>query len=74
MAGDERQWPLERLVLGIDELKVVLGADVAPQVERVKEHLVRALAPEQPARGGGRESQGREESGCAESQSCEGCG
>ena len=44
MAEDERQWPLERFVLGIDELKVVLGADVAPQVERVKEHLVRALA------------------------------
>ena len=44
MADDERQWPLERLVLGIDELKVVLGPEVAPAVERVKEFLVRALA------------------------------
>ena len=44
MPDDERQWPLERLVIGIDELKGVLGAEVAPQVERVKEHLVRALA------------------------------
>ncbi len=43
MADDERQWPLERLILGIDELKVVLGPDVAPQVEHVKEWLVRAL-------------------------------
>jgi hypothetical protein len=44
MADDERQWPLERLLFGIDELKVVLGPDVAPQVESVKALLVRALA------------------------------
>jgi hypothetical protein len=44
MADDERQWPLERLVIGIEELKGVLGPQFVPQIERVKEHLVRALA------------------------------
>ena len=33
-----------RLLVGIDELKVVLGPDVTPHVERVKELLLRALA------------------------------
>lgn len=44
MNGDERQWPLERIVLGIDELKTVLGAAAEPAVERVKSGLIRAMA------------------------------
>lgn len=44
MTGDERQWPLERLVQGIDELKTVLGPPAAPVVERVKMSLIRAMA------------------------------
>jgi hypothetical protein len=44
MNGDERQWPLERLARGIDELKTVLGAAAAPTVDRVKQHLIEAMA------------------------------
>lgn len=44
MASEERQWPLERLVGGIDELRIVLGPDVDPAVERVKAELVAAMA------------------------------
>ena len=44
MADTERQWPLERLLVGIDELKVVLGPSVTPHVERVKASLLEALA------------------------------
>ena len=44
MNGDERQWPLERLAHGIDELKTVLGAGTAPRVERVKQQLIEAMA------------------------------
>jgi hypothetical protein len=44
MDGDERQWPLERIVRGIDELKTVLGADCAPAVDRVKHGLIVAVA------------------------------
>ena len=44
MAGEERQWPIERLVGGIDELRTVLGADVGPAVDRVKAELIGAMA------------------------------
>jgi len=44
MADEERQWPIERFVGGVDELKNVLGADVAPAVERTKAELIRAIA------------------------------
>ncbi len=44
MAGEERQWPLERFVAGIDELKTVLGADTAPVIDEVKQGLVAAVA------------------------------
>ena len=44
MDGDERQWPLERLAGGIEELKTVLGADAAPRIDRVKHQLIHAMA------------------------------
>jgi hypothetical protein len=44
MAGDERQWPLERLIQGIDELNTVFGAEAVPAVQRVKQGLIRAMA------------------------------
>jgi len=44
MNGDERQWPLERLALGIDELKIVLGEGAAPTVDRVRQRLLEAMA------------------------------
>lgn len=44
MADDERLWALERFVGGIDELKTVLGADVAPTIDRVKHELSTAMA------------------------------
>jgi hypothetical protein len=44
MDKNERLWAIEGFVAGIDELKTVLGADVAPAVDRVKAGLVAALA------------------------------
>jgi hypothetical protein len=44
MDGDERQWPLERLAQGIEELKTVLGAAAAPRVDLVKQRLLEAMA------------------------------
>jgi len=44
MEGDERQWPLERLASGIEELKTVLGPRAAPRVEGVKLQLLEAMA------------------------------
>ena len=44
MNGDERQWPLERLAHGIEELKTVLGAGSAARVDRVKHQLIEAMA------------------------------
>ncbi|MEE8312213.1 MAG: hypothetical protein V3R77_08145 [Candidatus Binatia bacterium] len=44
MAGEERLWPIERLVGGIDELRTVLGVDVGPAVDRVKAELLTAMA------------------------------
>jgi hypothetical protein len=44
MAGEERLWPIERLVGGIDELRTVLGTEVGPAVDRVKAELVAAMA------------------------------
>jgi hypothetical protein len=44
MAGDERAWPIERFVGGIDELKTVLGPDAAPVVDKVKHELIAAMA------------------------------
>src|SRR5512139_2666187 len=44
MNGDERQWPLERLAQGIEELKTVLGAGSAARVDRVKHQLIEAMA------------------------------
>lgn len=44
MDGDERQWPLERLASGIEELKTVLGPAAAPRVEGVKFQLLAAMA------------------------------
>lgn len=42
--GDTRLWALERFVAGIDELKTVLGVDVAPVVDRAKQQLVVGMA------------------------------
>jgi len=44
MAGEERQWPIERLVGGIDELTTVLSAEVKPSVQRIKTELIGAMA------------------------------
>jgi hypothetical protein len=44
MSGDERLWAIERFVGGIDELKVVLGAEAAPAVDRAKAELLEAMA------------------------------
>jgi hypothetical protein len=44
VADDERQWAIERFVGGIDELKNVLGVEVAPTIDRVKHELNRAIA------------------------------
>jgi len=44
MNGDERQWPLERLAQGIEELKTVLGVEAVPRVEVVKQRLLAAMA------------------------------
>ena len=44
MSENERLWPLERLVDGLDELKGVLGSDVAPTVESIKARLRTAIA------------------------------
>jgi hypothetical protein len=44
MANDERLWMIERFVGGIDELKTVLGAEVAPVVDRAKHQLLTAMA------------------------------
>jgi hypothetical protein len=44
MDGDERQWPLERLARGIEELKTVLGVAAAPRIDVVKQRLLEAMA------------------------------
>ncbi len=44
MAQDERLWAIERFVGGIDELKTVLGPEVAPAVDRAKSELIAAMA------------------------------
>jgi hypothetical protein len=44
MAGDERDWPIERFVGGIDELKTVLGTDTGPVIDKVKHELIAAMA------------------------------
>ena len=44
MERDERQWMIERFVGGIDELKVVLGAQTAPVVDKAKQELIAAMA------------------------------
>lgn len=44
MDGDERQWPLERLASGMEELKTVLGPGAASRVEGVKLQLLAAMA------------------------------
>ena len=44
MDNDEIQWPLERFLGGLDELKAVLGTEVAPTLGRVKEELIAAIA------------------------------
>jgi hypothetical protein len=43
-ASDERVWPIERFVGGIDELKTVLGPDTAPVIDKVKHQLIAAMA------------------------------
>lgn len=44
MDGDERQWALERLASGMEELKTVLGPGAASRVEGVKLQLLAAMA------------------------------
>ncbi len=40
----DRRWAIEGLVGGLDELATVLGPQVAPQIERVRGELVRAVS------------------------------
>ena len=56
MAAEERQWAIERFVTGIDELKMVLGQETTPAIDRVKSHLIAAAA----ARDDGKRSQALE--------------
>ena len=40
----ERQWPIERFLGGLDELRTVLGEAAGPSAARAKEHLIAAMA------------------------------
>ncbi len=44
MTSEDRQWPIERFLGGLDELRTVLGEVAAPVAARAKQHLITALA------------------------------
>ena len=44
MANSEREWPIERFLTGLDELRTVLGADTGPTLEKVKLELIEGIA------------------------------
>jgi hypothetical protein len=49
MSDERRLWALEGLVAGLEELRVVLGPQVGPTLEAIRDRLLRAVA----ARDGG---------------------
>jgi len=44
MENDGREWPLERFVTGLDELRTVLGADTGPALEKVRHEILKGMA------------------------------
>ena len=44
MENDGREWPLERFVTGLDELRTVLGTDAGPALEKIRHELLSGMA------------------------------
>jgi hypothetical protein len=44
MPNDERVWPIERFIGGLDEIRTVLGADTGPTIEKIRHELICGIA------------------------------